>query len=442
LRDICFALYQQLKNDEDPLVVVEAVKCVQNFIMFAPKNVDIPKLIPFLQVQINGNVSVIRRACVTCLYQLTQRDPSSVLSAAINHQLEEQLFGLLDIEIDSMIRAEIKDILTALLRHVAPAAPSRCIELCKNILAKASATTKTAATQETEHEEYETEESEKPAPVAKLAQPKQEAAMMTFVLLPRWRTQVFAIQCLCTVVNVTLETKISEHSDLALARLKKAESVGGASDYLVFKIQDLIRLAFNSSTANVSELRSGGLMLLRDILERFLSVPDPDFEGHALLEQYEAQIVSALAPAFSVESHPLITSSACRVCAYFIGSGISQDILNLSRPIKLLSTVLEDFSSTASNPRGNCPANALTMIKVSMLAGWSDIYSASRRITDLSTIINDKLPQLMKLWMLTLEDYGKLVLAETTDSDLGEPGVSNGVYESAIREVTLPVFFK
>ncbi|KAJ3336653.1 hypothetical protein HDU91_001715, partial [Kappamyces sp. JEL0680] len=142
LRDICFNLFEQLKNDTNPFVVVEAIKCIQNFIMFAPKYVDIPVIIPFLQKQLvedtNTQVSVVRTAAVTCLYQLTQRDPASVLGAALNNCLEEQLFSLFDLEMDSAVRDEIKDILTGLMRHVAPQTPSRWIDLCKNILSKSS----------------------------------------------------------------------------------------------------------------------------------------------------------------------------------------------------------------------------------------------------------------------------------------------------------------
>lgn len=340
LRDICFALYQQLKNDENPQVVIEAIKCIQNFIMFARKYVDIPSLIPFLQIQINGNISVIRKASVTCLYQLTQRDPNSVLEADINHQLEEQLFSLLDIEMDPMIRAEIKDILNALLRHVSSDSPSRWIDLCKNILAKTSATTKIAAATGKTPDYCEEENVEAPAVLSapKPADFQSQKSAVIVLLLPRWRTQVFAIQCLCTLVKLALETNLIEHRDLEKARKKRVElgDDTSKSDFLIFRISDLIRLAFNSSTANVSDLRASGLVLLKEILYNFMNSADPDFEGHSLLEQYEAQIISALAPAFAPESHPAITSSACKVCAYFIGSGINRDVSLLGRPLKLL----------------------------------------------------------------------------------------------------------
>ena len=66
LRDICFTLFDQLKNDTDPLVVVEAIRCIQNFIIFSPKYLDIPVIIPFLQKQLivdnKNQISIVRTA--------------------------------------------------------------------------------------------------------------------------------------------------------------------------------------------------------------------------------------------------------------------------------------------------------------------------------------------------------------------------------------------
>eukprot|EP00842_Homolaphlyctis_polyrhiza_P005067 jgi/Hompol1/5561/HPOL_004542-RA len=319
LREICFSLYEQLKNDNDPFVVVEAIRCIQNFILFARKYMDIQFLIPFLQRHLSGDsraqVYQIRKASVTCLYQLTQHDPETVLSATINNQLEEQLFALLDVETEEMVRDEIKDILTALLRHMAPGNPSRWIDLCRNILAKAAAT------------DHST-----PVPA------------IVVVLLPRWRTQLFALQCLHIVTEVVLATKQPEHLDMALARTKRAAllSDGKPCDFLVFRLPDLIRIAFNSSTANVVDLRLAGLLLLRDVIERYALVPDPDYEDHQLLEQYQAQVIAALAPAFSKDSSPEIISTACSVSAFFIS--VNSDIPSMGRLLKLLGQLLDECS--------------------------------------------------------------------------------------------------
>ncbi|KAJ3277917.1 hypothetical protein HK104_002844, partial [Borealophlyctis nickersoniae] len=129
VRDLCFSLYNELKNDDDPFAVVEAIRCIQHFILFAPKHVDIASLMPFLQMHLGTGdyytqVYLLRKASVTCLYQLSRRDAGAVLASSVGNQLEEQLFALLDTEVDGMVRDEIKDVLGEVLTFVAPGRPS------------------------------------------------------------------------------------------------------------------------------------------------------------------------------------------------------------------------------------------------------------------------------------------------------------------------------
>ncbi|KAI8913251.1 armadillo-type protein [Gorgonomyces haynaldii] len=423
LRDICFSLYQQFKNDDDPFVVIEAIRCTQNFIMFAPKFVDIPHLVPFLQKQIAGQISVIRKASVTCLYQLTQRDPEIVLQHAVN--LEEQLFALLDVETDPMIRGEIKDILTNILKHVAPQKPSVWIDLCKSILAKSSA----VATQNAQTEQVE--ENDDGEMITKTVEKPSKSAIL---LLPRWRTQVFALKCLRLVIKVTIETGVAYHLDLHAAREQKTKDPN--ADYLVMRIADLIRLAFNSSTATVNDLRLEGLLFLKELLEDFIPVQDPELPDHCLLEQFEAQIVSALAPAFNADAHPENTALACKVCAFFIGSGITKEMQSLSRPVKLLTNVLDIFAGNAENVYQPIP-NAQVMVKLSLLDAWATLHRASKSVDGLIPILNGSLRLLSKLWFESLVGYSKLMV----EFDSGQTEVMNSnLYGAAIRDVTLEYY--
>ena len=274
LRDICLNLFEQLKNDSDPLVVVEAIRCIQNFIMFAPKHVDIPIIIPFLQKQLivdnKAQVSVIRAAAVTCLYQLTQRDAGSVLEAVVDNCLEEQLFALFDLEKDPAVRDEIKDILIALLRHVGPTCPSRWIDLCKNILSKSitapAAPEAAPKGQEEQKAAHDDDGEDGEIVVEPPTNTVKNNKTLVVPLLPRWRTQVFSLSCVEMLIQLVLAGKREEDLDLEKARLKRATN-SKDSDFLVFKIGDLIKLAFNSSTGSVSYLRMSGLKLLKSIVE-------------------------------------------------------------------------------------------------------------------------------------------------------------------------------
>ncbi|KAJ3311971.1 hypothetical protein HDV04_003467 [Boothiomyces sp. JEL0838] len=446
IRDICFNLFEQLKNDENPSVVVEAIKCIQNFIMFAPKYVDIPTIIPFLQSQLTikgkSQSSLIRTAAVTCLYQLTRRDPGPVLGAALNNTLEEQLFALFDVETDISVRDEIRDILKALLLHVAPETPSRWIELCKNILSKNSlekSEKEEAVKVEVREDNDEGEgegESEVPQPrkPTATAQPPVAAPTIQVVLLPRWRTQVFALGCLRDVLQAVLARNFKEDTNLLLARKVRALNPSDLtkSDYLVFKLGDLIRLAFNSSTGSVIFLRMVGLQFLKDVLEIFQTSPDPEFAGHSILEQYEAQIISALAPAFYADAYPELISKACEVCAYFLGSKIVEEVTVSSRAFKLLSSQLEQLSGSEIKTASRTP-NAQVMVKLAVLAGWASFYLAIPSPDKITELFDKHLDDLVRLWLATLKDYA--LLEQDTE-------VATGIYSNASKDITLPLYRK
>ncbi|KAJ1551770.1 hypothetical protein HK096_000092 [Nowakowskiella sp. JEL0078] len=376
LRELFFNLYDEFKNDTDPFVVVEALKCIQHFILFASNHIEVSVIIPFLQRQLSvvsasssaysssgsaaAQVYLIRKAAITCLYQLVQRNAEAVLSAT-NNQLEEQLFALLDVEPDAFVQDEIRDILVKLLQSVTPTAPSRWINLCHGILARNAAipektTSKNQAeTVEDDEEAFEVDHSDRDAPKkvvqvtpASVASVASSPIAAPITLVPRWRTQLFALNCVRQVMVVSQTAENSAlHFDLVAAR--KEREVGRASDYLILRLPDLVRMAFGAATAHVDELRFEGLILLQDILERFRTTMDPDFEGHALLEQYQAQMSAALTPAFSVESSPEVTAAACRVCAVYVSSGINKESSTLSRVLKLLSGLLDQCKSELDN---------------------------------------------------------------------------------------------
>ncbi|KAI9365449.1 armadillo-type protein [Zopfochytrium polystomum] len=442
VRELCFCLFEEYKNDSDFFVAVEAIKCIQQFIIFAPKTVDMPKLIPFLQLQLGGGnpqqIYLLRKAAVTCLYQLTRKDPGLVLSAAANGQLEEQLFALLDVETDQTVRDEIKDILTSLLRFVAPSRPSRWLDLCKNILAKggsaAGAGAPNAPTTQPDEEDEDVEVGAKPVTPPKDSTKVTSQPASSIVLLPRWQTQVFALSSLRQVLTVISESGKKDHFDLELARAS-----GPEADFLVLRVSDLIRMAFNSATAPVHNLRLEGLFLLQDVLEKFAQASDPDFEGHSLLEQFQAQISAALTPAFALDSSPHITSLACGVLAVYLGTGINKDVGSLSRVLKLLTGMLE--SSEAETP--NLCSHERAMLKLAILTSWAEVKVFSEDLKFLQPVVEPHLQVLGTLWTSILREYARMKIdvdAITLGFDDASGSTTADMYIAATRDVISPFY--
>lgn len=62
-------------------------------------------------------------------------------------------------------------------------------------------------------------------------------------------------------------------------------------DYLVLHLSDLVRMAFIAATSDSDPLRLEGLKTLEEIISQFCNVPEPEFPGHLLLEQFQAQVI-------------------------------------------------------------------------------------------------------------------------------------------------------
>ncbi len=61
-----------------------------------------------------------------------------------------------------------------------------------------------------------------------------------------------------------------------------------SSDFLVLHLGDLVRVAFMAATDHSDQLRLAGLQTLLMIIRRFSAIPEPEFPGHVILEQYQA----------------------------------------------------------------------------------------------------------------------------------------------------------
>ncbi|VDP80654.1 unnamed protein product, partial [Echinostoma caproni] len=176
------------------------------------------------------------------------------------------------------------------------------------------------------------------------------------------------------------------HFDLALARcLRQSTNPPGSSDWLVLHLADLIRMAFMSATSDCEPLRMAGLRLMRDVIQHFASVPDPD--------------------CVATQPSPELTSVACQVCSMWIGSGVARDPNDLQRVHELLRRAFDKMQaahlrlpidpvprSSPVNYRGSqsiatdqlyCE-DAVTMEQLAVLRSWADVYIVTMRYGYLS----------------------------------------------------------
>lgn len=75
------------------------------------------------------------------------------------------------------------------------------------------------------------------------------------------------------------------------AQLKSSAHLSSpGADFLVLHLGDLVRMAFMSATDHSDHLQLAGLQTLLVIIRCFSSVPEPEFPGHVILEQFQANV--------------------------------------------------------------------------------------------------------------------------------------------------------
>uniref|UniRef100_A0A672YQY3 HEAT repeat-containing protein 5B n=1 Tax=Sphaeramia orbicularis TaxID=375764 RepID=A0A672YQY3_9TELE len=437
IRSSCLVGCAIMQDHSDSLVQAAAISCLQQLHMFAPRHVNLSSLVPCLCVRLYSVLVhlcsshlLLRRAAVACLRQLAQREAAEVCEYAMSLAkkagdnlnitetgLEGVLFGMLDRETDRKLCSDIHDTLGHMLSSLAVEKLSHWLKLCKDVLA---ATTGAVAF-EVEKDEEDSEKKDEMDDDTMFTGLGEDDKSKPSVA-PRWVTRVFAADCLCRII-LLCENADKAHFDLAAARSAQAKNPKG--DLLVLHLSDLIRMAFMAATDHSNQLRMAGLQALEDIIKKFASVPEPEFPGHVILEQYQANVGAALRPAFSPDTPSDITAKACQVCSTWIGSGVVSDLNDLRRVHNLLVSSLDKVQAGKGSSSQLYSESATTMEKLAVLKAWAEVSSAQRPQTPptpLISLVQPELPSLSRLWLAVLRDYALLTLPAEFSSQLPPDG--------------------
>uniref|UniRef100_A0A182QPM0 HEAT repeat-containing protein 5B n=1 Tax=Anopheles farauti TaxID=69004 RepID=A0A182QPM0_9DIPT len=409
---LCAAAIMQAHSD--PLVQAEATGCLQQLHLFAPRNVNLSSLVPNLCQNLSSNYLMLRKAAVSCLRQLTTREAKEVCEHAANLVSDEDryalsdyglpgvLFGMLDTESDSQMVRNIHDTITSMLQILAAENLSQWLSMCKNVLTVASDSSVGADGQATgaggagagggtgagganamsgtgggtgkdgngeagDADDGDDDDDDDDDNMEFHAEDHQATHP---AVQPRWPTRVFAAECVRKVI-ATCENASSNHFDLLAA--KEMQMTKSRGDFLVLHLSDLIRMAFMAATSDSDQLRLEGLKTLQEIIDKFAHVPEPEFPGHLLLEQFQAQVGAALRPAFSQDTPSHVTAAACEVCSAWIGSGVARDLNDLRRVHQLLVSNLSKLNSRTNSTQLYNESMA-TLEKLSILKAWGQVY--------------------------------------------------------------------
>ncbi|XWS30691.1 hypothetical protein CRYUN_Cryun23aG0008700 [Craigia yunnanensis] len=346
----CKSVVAEISSSQETATLLESVRFTQQLVLFAPLAASVHSHVHTLLLTLSSRQPTLRHLAVSTLRHLIEKDPVSI----IDEQIEDNLFRMLDEETDSEIGNLICGTIMRLLYASCPSHPSRWISICRNMVLAMS----TRATAEIDSGNDSVsgpdgdsrinfgDDDENMVCDSKNMSFQGHAFEASIVghnrdKHLRYRTRVFAAECLSYLPEAV--GKNPAHFDLSLARRKVAN--GQASgDWLVLQIQELISVAYQISTIQFENMRPIGVGLLSSVIDKFETVPDPELPGHFLLEQYQAQLISAVRTALDTSSGPILLEAGLLLATKIMTSGIiSGDQAAVKRIFSLISRPLDDF---------------------------------------------------------------------------------------------------
>uniref|UniRef100_A0A671S2N2 HEAT repeat-containing protein 5A n=1 Tax=Sinocyclocheilus anshuiensis TaxID=1608454 RepID=A0A671S2N2_9TELE len=476
VRTSCLVGCAVMQDSQDCLVQAQAISCLQQLHMFAPRFVNLASLVPSLCINLCSSYLSLRRAVVACLRQLAQREAVEVSEHAValvkdahTHEqpfllrhpgnvtikevgLEGALFSLLDRESDPHLCQDIQETLVHMMSSSAESNLAHWLKLCKDVLS-ASADSAAAAAVEMQQEEDGDRYDDSSAFHAK------SESSGPFNNL-RWSTRVFSMECVCRII-AQCENGDTAHFNMALAQEQRLHE---SADFLVLHLADLIRMAFMAATDHSDQLRLAGLQTLLVIIRKFANVPEPEFPGHVILEQYQANVGAALRPAFHVDAPPNVTAKACQVCSAWIASGVISDLRDLRRVHQLLASSIAKVQVGREVSSQLYNESTFTMETLAVLKAWAEVYitavqgsrqrespgshlqqqsdeagTAGPAGAGLLKLVQTDLATLSRLWLAALQDHALLTLPSQYSSQL--PSIGGSFYTAETVEQARPHYY-
>lgn len=428
VRALVLTLLHEFGSEGDAGVVVEATKATQHFGLFAAAHLDIAQWIAQLRTHLRSAHRPLKLAAINSFYTLVQRQ-ALVVSRVGGDALVADFFAQLDN--DASIDG-VREVLTSWLHQTAELSPSSWIDLCQRIMSRVAGGAEAKAAPAAQ--QPGALQDEEAAAIDLGEEPGRNGAQQS-----RWRTQLFALQCLHEVFLTVRRSGRLEHFDTPAA--------GARQVLMSSRVGDLIKMAFTASTAGNAAIRLEGLTVLRDVVQNFKLARDPDFEEALLLEQHQAPIAAALTPAFTADSTPEVLAAAVQVCAVFVGSGVVREAERMGRILKLLAAALESCKDAAMTSLGDVQRlspNATAMLKVAVFTAWGELQVASAAQPFLVPVVQPHIAALAPFWIASLREYARL-RTDPDSASLAMPGPGpqlnariDAQYAGLTRQVLLP----
>ncbi|KAK4137247.1 ARM repeat-containing protein [Trichocladium antarcticum] len=432
-RELILTLVGFFQREEDLEVQRASLVCWEHLSLYAPGYMDFAEYVKTLQRYLSSEHTVLRDVAVDGLHNLMKRNPYDVIDAA-DKGFEDQLWLVLD---SDPSHDGMRNTIRNWMRHT-------CLANTDAWLARFQHVLKMTRPKETMKQVVKTrrgavldlQDDEVAGFAAASGDADNDKGMPSGVEVQplRWQVTTFAMDCLNDIF-IIVSKDIATNGESA------------AQTALQGKIADVVRMAFSASTSGVVEQRIWGLEIIGAVLKMFGKAPDPDFEEAMLLEQYQAQISSALTPAFAADSSPELAAEAVNVCAGFIATGIVRDVDRMGRILKTLVSSLENFATEDENAGigdlKGLSSNAQVMVKMAVFGAWAELQVASSEQKYLLDVLKPHIGTLTPLWLESLREFARLRFEPDISMTLGPPSLSGSldtIYAALNRETQLKFY--
>ncbi|KAK2747103.1 hypothetical protein FQN57_002358 [Myotisia sp. PD_48] len=434
LRELVFTIVKEFQLEDDSFLLNVSSQCLDHLSLYAPAHMDFSGYVRWLQQELTSTDRHMQQAAIDGLGNLMKRDANLVIETA-GPGFEDELWMALDKFPDNKI---LKQIVRDWLQQTGLTDTSLWIQRCQRVLTKSrikpeevsSSPPQTAAIPADHPDE---EVAGFAAAVAGETRDASDGSSAAQELL-KWQTRNFVTGCLSELLSMVKAAILPDQTIPAEAALQE-------------KVGEIVRMAFSASTANVIDLRIWGLKILDQVLNLFGRTPDPDFAEASLLEQYQAQISSALTPAFAADSSPELVSEAINVCGTFVGTGIVTSVERMGRIFKLLVVGLENFANkpntTEIGDLKGLNSNARVMVKLALFSAWARLQIASNEQSYLVAIVQPYTVMLTPLWLSSLQEFAHLRFEPEISSHMDAIRLSDNpddMYAALDREILLKFY--
>ena len=433
-RELILTLVGQFRQEDELQVQRVSLACMEHLSLYAPGYIDFAAYVKILQKYLGSEYPALKDAAVDGLYNLMKRNPYDVIQAA-EQGFEDQLWLALD---NTPSHDGIRNVIRNWMRQTCLTDTALWLQRFQHVLKltrpKATVKRQIAVKKGPTLDLQDEEVAGFAAAGSGGSKDDKDTATGSDVEPLRWQVTTFAIECLNDIF-------------ILIGKDVTTNGESPAQTALQNKIADVVRMAFSASTSGVLEQRIWGLKIIGAVLKMFGKAADPDFDEAMLLEQYQAQISSALTPAFAADSSPELAAEAVSVCAAFISTGIVTDVDRMGRILKTLVSSLENFVKEDDNvgigELKGLSSNAQVMVKMSVFAAWADLQVASSEQKYLLGVLKPHIRTLTPLWLESLREFARLRFEPDISMTLGPPSLSGSldtVYAALNRETLLKFY--